>query len=123
MSTKLVTIPHRGPIIPLGGVYGPITHAHHMDMTTIRILVTKGYEVDEHLNNGKVIRLDLNNYAKDNNASEGIEVDRVEEAPAAVQEPVVEEKVEVVEEPAPAEEPAQKQGKKNRNRQDNVEKK
>lgn len=131
MAVKLVTIPHNGPIIPvLGGVYGPISHPHKMDMGSIRVLVSKGYPVDEHLENGKTIRLTLANYAKDHNAKEGIEVARpvepvqTPEAPAAVV--VEEEKVEAVEtvaEEATEDKPAQKQGKKNRGRQDNVDKK
>lgn len=118
MAHKLVTIPHNGPIIPvLGGVYGPITHPHKMDMGSIRVLVSKGYPVDEHLDNGEILRLDLTNYAKDNNAKDGIEVER----PAKVEEVV--EAEEAVQETVEEEKPAQKQGKKNRNRQDNVEKK
>lgn len=127
MAHKLVTIPHNGPIIPvLGGVYGPITHPHKMDMGSIRVLVSKGYPVDEHLDNGEILRLDLTNYAKDNNAKNGIEVER----PAAVVQPEAPAKVEevakaeeAVQETVEEEKPAQKQGKKNRNRQDNVEKK
>lgn len=127
MAHKLVTIPHNGPIIPvLGGVYGPITHPHKMDMGSIRVLVSKGYPVDEHLDNGEILRLDLTNYAKDNNAKNGIEVERPAavvqpEAPAKVEE--VAEAEESVQETVEEEKPAQKQGKKNRNRQDNVEKK
>lgn len=127
MAHKLVTIPHNGPIIPvLGGVYGPITHPHRMDMGSIRVLVSKGYPVDEHLDNGEILRLDLTNYAKDNNAKNGIEVERPAavvqpEAPAKVEEVV--EAEEAVQETVEEEKPAQKQGKKNRNRQDNVEKK
>lgn len=127
MAHKLVTIPHNGPIIPvLGGVYGPITHPHRMDMGSIRVLVSKGYPVDEHLDNGEILRLDLTNYAKDNNAKNGIEVERPAavvqpEAPAKVEEVV--EVEEAVQETVEEEKPAQKQGKKNRNRQDNVEKK
>lgn len=127
MAHKLVTIPHNGPIIPvLGGVYGPITHPHKMDMGSIRVLVSKGYPVDEHLDNGEILRLDLTNYAKDNNAKNGIEVERPAavvqpEAPAKVEE--VAEAEEAVQETVEEEKPAQKQGKKNRNRQDNVEKK
>lgn len=124
MAHKLVTIPHNGPIIPvLGGVYGPITHPHRMDMGSIRVLVSKGYPVDEHLDNGEILRLDLTNYAKDNNVKNGIEVER----PAAVVQPEAPAKVveaeEAVQETVEEEKPAQKQGKKNRNRQDNVEKK
>lgn len=127
MAHKLVTIPHNGPIIPvLGGVYGPITHPHKMDMGSIRVLVSKGYPVDEHLDNGEILRLDLTNYAKDNNAKNGIEVERPAavvqpEAPVKVEEVV--EAEEAVQETVEEEKPAQKQGKKNRNRQDNVEKK
>lgn len=70
VDKKLVKVTDRGPIMPLGGIYGP-TLPQIMTVKTIAILLQKGYHVTEILNNKSEIKLSLSNYNVDINGDGG----------------------------------------------------
>ena len=70
VDKKFVKVTDRGPIMPLGGIYGP-TLPQIMTVRTIAILLQKGYHVTEILNNKTEIVLSLSNYNVDLNGDGG----------------------------------------------------
>ena len=64
---KMIKIPYNGPIMPLGGVYGPINSPFKQEVNEISALIMKGYPIIEVLNNGSEVNLTLSNFDKDNN--------------------------------------------------------
>ena len=64
VEKKNVTITDNGPIMPLGGIYGP-TMPQVMKVGTIATLLQKGYHVSEVLNNGTRVPLTIINYNVD----------------------------------------------------------
>ena len=67
VETKMITLPDRGPIYPKGGIMGPIVHPFKEHVKTIGLLLMRSYRVNEVLEDGSVIKLDLTNFDKDNN--------------------------------------------------------
>lgn len=101
LDSKLVVIPHRGPIYPKAGVYGPIETPYYEKTADILSLLNAGYPVTEVLEDQTQVVLNYHNYAKDNSgaASAHAEVDVPITPPATTvvppSEPVVPPKQEV----------------------------
>src|SRR5574344_700162 len=70
VDRKLVTVDYAGPIMPLGGIYGP-TMPKVMPVSEIALLIQKHYRTVEHLENGGTVRLDMANYNLDLNGDGG----------------------------------------------------
>jgi hypothetical protein len=70
VDRKLITVDYTGPILPLGGIYGP-TQPKVMPISEIALLIQKHYRVVEHLENGGTVRLDMANYNLDLNGDGG----------------------------------------------------
>lgn len=79
METKRIVIPYNGPIYPKGGVYGPINTPYVENVRTIGVLLLNNYPVEEVLDNGKRVKLTLQNYDKDNSVKKET-AETVEEA-------------------------------------------
>ena len=73
VDKKVVSIDYTGPILPLGGIYGP-TIPLIMDVSDIATLIIKQYPVTEHLNDGSKKELDIANYNIDFNGDDGASV-------------------------------------------------
>jgi hypothetical protein len=73
VDKKVVSIDYAGPILPLGGIYGP-TIPQIMDVSDIATLIIKQYPVTEHLNDGTKKELDIANYNIDFNGDDGASV-------------------------------------------------
>lgn len=65
-NRKKIVIPHRGPIMAKGGIYGPILTPYLEELHLIQALIIGRVKVEEVLSNGMHIPLDLTNYNKDN---------------------------------------------------------
>lgn len=76
VKRKKVEVRYTGPIMPLGGIYGP-TVAQILDIHTISALLIKGYRTVEILNNGEEVLLTMSNYDLDLNGDGGAEVDKI----------------------------------------------
>lgn len=61
----MIVIPHNGPILPKGGIYGPITSPYMEDIATIGLLVMRNYRIDEVLADGTHIELTPSNFDKE----------------------------------------------------------
>lgn len=117
-NTKLITIPHTGPIYPKSGIFGPIETPYVEDVSVIGTLLMKNYPVIEHKENGEQVELTLSNF--DNGAIKVVEHTEVVDAPKAPVEEV--EKEEAPAAPVEEEKEAdvqiqsnqQKQNKKNK---------
>lgn len=70
VKQKQVAVRYTGPIIPLGGIYGP-TVPQIMDVSIIATLLIKGYRVVEVLSDGREIQLNMGNYNVDNEGDGG----------------------------------------------------
>ena len=70
VTRKLVKVTDSGPIMPLGGIYGP-TLPQIMSVKVIAVLLQKGYHVTEILNNKTEVKLGLTNYNVDLNGDGG----------------------------------------------------
>lgn len=121
-KTKLITIPHVGPIYPKSGIFGPIETPYVEDISVIGTLLMKNYPVIEHREDGEQVELTLANF--DNGAIKVVEhveeAAPVEPAPAKeeeeVQPPAEEEKQEEPEVKAQAQANHQKNKKNKKNR-------
>lgn len=89
LDSKLIVIPHRGPIYPKAGIYGPIQTPYLEKTSDILALLNAGYPVVEVLADKTEVPLNYHNYAKDNSgaASAHAEVDAPVVPP--VKDPVV----------------------------------
>lgn len=76
VTKKLVKVTDSGPIMPLGGIYGP-TLPQIMSVKVIAVLLQKGYHVTEILNNKTEVKLGLTNYNVDLNGDGGKSLDEV----------------------------------------------
>ena len=76
VDKKRVEVRYTGPILPLGGIYGP-TVPQIMDVHTIASLLIKGYRTVEILNNGSEVMLDMSNYDLDFNGDGGASVEKI----------------------------------------------
>jgi hypothetical protein len=85
VARKFIVINTRGPIYPLGGVYGPITSAYSEDVDTISRLLMGNYKVEEVLENGDHVVLNLNNYDTVNAPAPAPEPEVIEPVAPAVQ--------------------------------------
>lgn len=70
VTAKLVKITTVGPILPLGGIYGP-TIPQVLSTKIISSLLIKGYKVKEILKNKSEVDLNLMNYNVDLNGDGG----------------------------------------------------
>lgn len=70
VDEKVVMIPYIGPIIPKGGIYGPVP-AFKTTVQEIALLLTKGYPVSEVLPDKTFLPLDLTNYNVDHTGDDG----------------------------------------------------
>lgn len=76
VDKKFAAVDHNGPIYTLGGIYGP-TLPMIMDVSEIALLIQRHYRVNEHLTNGKVVKLDMTNYNIDLNGDEGAGLENI----------------------------------------------
>lgn len=70
VERKLVKVTDSGPIMPLGGIYGP-TLPQILSTKIVAVLLQKGYHVTEILNNKSEVKLTLTNYNLDLNGDGG----------------------------------------------------
>lgn len=70
VERKLVKVTDSGPIMPLGGIYGP-TLPQVLSTKIVAVLLQKGYHVTEILNNKSEVKLTLTNYNLDLNGDGG----------------------------------------------------
>ena len=70
VDEKIVNIPWTGPILPMGGIYGPILQ-RRMTVHEISTLLQKKYPVREILNDGTEVKLTMANYDQDLNGDGG----------------------------------------------------
>ena len=70
VERKLVKVTDSGPIMPLGGIYGP-TLPQVLSTKIVAVLLQKGYHVTEILNNKTEVKLTLTNYNLDLNGDGG----------------------------------------------------
>lgn len=94
-ETKIITIPHNGPITPRGGAMGPILTPHRVEINEIERLLTFGYPVVEHVN-GKRVELKLSTLRADAVVEQSVIKPAKVEKPAEVKVVEVEEKTEEV---------------------------
>ena len=66
LRSKKIHITSLDYILPMGGVYGPITHTFRENIRMIKKLIDEGYTVIEDTPDGKKIKLTKENYRKRN---------------------------------------------------------
>ena len=76
VDKKLVIVTNIGPIMPLGGVYGPVG-PQVLDTHTIAVLLQNRYKLKEVLKNGEQVELSLGNYNVDLNGDGGEYVKKI----------------------------------------------
>lgn len=76
VENKIVNIPYSGPILLMGGIYGPIFD-RLLPVSEIALLLQRQYPVREVVN-GEEIALDMSNYNLDLKGDGGEEADAVE---------------------------------------------
>lgn len=79
VTKKNVKVTTKGPILPLGGIYGPMALPQVMTTHDISVLLQKRYEVVEVLNNGKEVKLSMGNYNVDLNGDGGKAVEEIKQ--------------------------------------------
>ena len=70
VDEKIVNIPWTGPILPMGGIYGPILN-RRMSVHEIATLIQKRYPVNEMRVDGREVKLTMANYDMDLNGDGG----------------------------------------------------
>jgi len=99
VTKKNVKVMTKGPILPLGGIYGPMATPQVMTTHDIAVLLQKRYEVVEVLNNKSEVKLTMGNYNVDLNGDGGKAVEAIKQPtdevksipPKKVEEPKAEE--------------------------------
>ncbi len=66
IKAKKITISTAGPILPKGGIQGPIRSPYLENIDVIASLIMGGYSVNEVLRDGTELPLNLTNFDRDN---------------------------------------------------------
>lgn len=66
MAKKRIIVPHHGPILIKGGMYGPILSPFMEEISEISRLLSSGVAVTEILSDGSEVKLTMKNFDKNN---------------------------------------------------------